>query len=635
MSIPEEHASNINTSAALDEYMYLNASDPSFEGHSINYVLNTIGTLPDYQEGGAYAKEYQRMTQIVENNSEIGNMIVSCQSQCMTTASGGSYNSGTAACAFTSANGNDVYIAFRGTGTGEWVDNGNGLSSPSSPQQDEALEYFNQTVEALGITSGQNFYVTGHSKGGNKAQFCTIMSEYNELIDNCYSFDGQGFSNQFISRYGDTQNFRDAVDKMYAICGKHDYVHVLGNVIIPQDRTTYLEYNGISGIDIAGYHDIYYLFNDHGSLNDSNTTVGQGALARYISALSQSAMNLSPQTQHDVFEGLMGILEYAFNQRLDGMHGQSASPEELVSVITTGLPIILGAVGKQLAKDITSCLIWGSEKVVDFGVELAGHIGDKTDEVLTLAQEGAAHLLYSAFQKGSAVGVVSSAMLYVGATVLNVADDIVFDVLVPAIGAVTKKVLDGVEKLCHFAIDCADFIFTKAIDFTHRFILRPAIGVITGVVNGIISGITSAGGFISSVAGRIKAFYDNRSTGGRYRDFTEEAYQKLIGFVKDVEPSGFWSKVGDWFGDVGLHVKSFCGFSNINNCLNDIDKYHKEMIDKDDVTKNEITSIFDEVKAIDTQDQSKISERRQELTGINSAFDNFIQILAISGVTTG
>ena len=51
-----------------------------------------------------------------------------------------------------------------------------------------------------------NIIVTGHSKGGNKAQYVTINSKYNDLIDKCFSFDGQGMSPEaieaFINRHG-------------------------------------------------------------------------------------------------------------------------------------------------------------------------------------------------------------------------------------------------------------------------------------------------------------------------------------------------------------------------------------------------------------------------------------------------
>ena len=69
-------------------------------------------------------------------------------------------------------------MAYRGTGDGEWPDNGIGMTCASSAQQDSALSYFEEVVEAMEINGGQRLVVTGHSKGGNKAQFVTMESRY-------------------------------------------------------------------------------------------------------------------------------------------------------------------------------------------------------------------------------------------------------------------------------------------------------------------------------------------------------------------------------------------------------------------------------------------------------------------------
>ena len=42
--------------------------------------------------------------------------------------------------------------------------------------------------------------MTGHSKGGNKAKYITLMDD---TVDHCVSFDGQGFSDEFMETYSD------------------------------------------------------------------------------------------------------------------------------------------------------------------------------------------------------------------------------------------------------------------------------------------------------------------------------------------------------------------------------------------------------------------------------------------------
>lgn len=83
-------------------------------------------------------------------------------------------------------------VAFQGTLDGnEWKDNFFGLYETDTECQRKALEY----IENLPYDS---ITVTGHSKGGNKAQYVTILSD---KVDRCVSMDGQGFSAEFLEKY--------------------------------------------------------------------------------------------------------------------------------------------------------------------------------------------------------------------------------------------------------------------------------------------------------------------------------------------------------------------------------------------------------------------------------------------------
>lgn len=91
----------------------------------------------------------------------------------------------------------DIYtektvVAFRGTLDGEeWRDNVEGMLESDTLAQKEALDY----IESI---PGGDIVVVGHSKGGNKAQYVGILSE---KVSKAYSFDGQGFSKEFIDKY--------------------------------------------------------------------------------------------------------------------------------------------------------------------------------------------------------------------------------------------------------------------------------------------------------------------------------------------------------------------------------------------------------------------------------------------------
>lgn len=110
----------------------------------------------------------------------------------------------------------ELIVAFRGTGTAyEWYDDAVGLGTADTVNQIQALEY----IESL---DGESITVTGHSKGGNKAQYVTLLSD---KVDRCVSMDGQGFSGEFVDKYQGEIRARAGKIKNYYVDG--DYVNIL------------------------------------------------------------------------------------------------------------------------------------------------------------------------------------------------------------------------------------------------------------------------------------------------------------------------------------------------------------------------------------------------------------------------
>lgn len=112
-------------------------------------------------------------------------------------------STGDAGCLLVDPVTNEAVIAFKGTGGNEWRDNAEGGSYTDNPrdntittQQQKALDY----VDGLDLSGYDNVTVTGHSKGGNKAKLVALM---NDDIDSCASFDGQGFSDEFMEAHRD------------------------------------------------------------------------------------------------------------------------------------------------------------------------------------------------------------------------------------------------------------------------------------------------------------------------------------------------------------------------------------------------------------------------------------------------
>ena len=95
----------------------------------------------------------------------------------------------------------DVTVIFRGTygDAQEWEDNILNGSRSGSPEMNKSVHYVEKLKEYYG-DAADHLTVSGHSKGGNRAQYVTILTDQ---VDRCLSFDGQGFSSEFLELYAE------------------------------------------------------------------------------------------------------------------------------------------------------------------------------------------------------------------------------------------------------------------------------------------------------------------------------------------------------------------------------------------------------------------------------------------------
>lgn len=98
-----------------------------------------------------------------------------------------------------------------------------------------------------------------------------------------------------------------------------------------------------------------------------------------------------------------------------------------------------------------------------------------------------------------------------------------------------------------------------------------------------------------------------------YRDFSESSKQKLLGLVSEVENEK-WCDFTDWVGDRWYDFESWIGTLNIKRYLNDVNSYHKKVIDKNNASKETITDIFNAVKGVDSSYSSVFENLRDYLT---------------------
>ena len=233
--------SSLNTEEVLllENMMYMEDNAPLSkpqEGQSVEAWLNSIdiSKIDPAKEYGSYmtGQDYISMiNEIKENHPNLMDMRVANTHVDNEPGGGGGYSA-----IFVNENTGDAVVAFRGTAGDEWKDNFTGGGRTDCPdgvstaQQQNALDWYQDQYKELGLEKYE-ITVTGHSKGGNKAKYITIMDD---TIDNCVSFDGQGFSDEFVAKYADRIAERQSYIENHNV--DYDYVNFLLNDV---GETTY------------------------------------------------------------------------------------------------------------------------------------------------------------------------------------------------------------------------------------------------------------------------------------------------------------------------------------------------------------------------------------------------------------
>ena len=117
------------------------------------------------------------------------------------------------------------------------------------------------------------------------------------------------------------------------------------------------------------------------------------------------------------------------------------------------------------------------------------------------------------------------------------------------------------------------------------------------------------------------------------RDFTTKNYDHFLSLIQQISDEQ-WCGLTDWFGDGYYYVKHWLGDLGLYNKTNNLEKYHKELLDKKDTSKSEIKAIFDEVSSIDTDYNADATGRLGECAELLETFHEYVQSLAQIAATS-
>lgn len=200
----------------------------------------------------------------------------------------------------------EAVVVFKGTeGKTEWLDNFAGGNMTDTPCQTNALNTFKDLYQECGL---EDYHVTvsGHSKGGNKAKYIAILAEAG-MVDQCVSFDGQGFSDKFFEKYA------EQIAKNQHLIQNHnvdsDFVNILLNDIgttqyyVGQELGT-----GENGNAFLENHCPNSFFTIDADGNVTMTKGKQSELMRRADGMFNSFLRSLPEEGKDVFLSVMGCL---------------------------------------------------------------------------------------------------------------------------------------------------------------------------------------------------------------------------------------------------------------------------------------------------------------------------------------
>ncbi|MCR5461225.1 MAG: ATP-grasp domain-containing protein [Acetatifactor sp.] len=201
----------------------------------------------------------------------------------------------------------EAVVAFRGTASNEWVDDFVGANQVDSLQQINAMEWYKSVYEKLHL---EDYTVTiiGHSKGGNKAKYITIL---NETPARCVSFDGQGFSDEFIEHYKKKIIRRQGIIENHNI--DFDYVNILMNDV--GKRTYYVGYDyGKFGFAESHSPNTFFDFGENGEykmrVNPNGQRPEMQIMDQFINSMIRSGVSAKEQAETNRLVGI--LVEKAF-----------------------------------------------------------------------------------------------------------------------------------------------------------------------------------------------------------------------------------------------------------------------------------------------------------------------------------
>ncbi len=288
--------------------------DSSQEGITVGEYIDRLETVVNNLDNntevltGTSGAEIKQIYQAVKNNDHLRDVVI--QDVHVDTSGGGGKSA-----LLVDPSSNEAIVAFKGTqGDKEWADNFSGLTTTDTDYQKNALEWY----QSLDLDGYDTITVTGHSKGGNKAKYITLLDD---SVDNCFSFDGQGFSDEFIDKYAGKINKNG--DKILNVSAESDFVNILLNDV---GHNEYYAGNNYGDLGFAENHCPNTILSFDADGNPVLTMVPQDERMIALDHMLNSYIRSADPSQKEAISEMLGqLVVCGFKGDTEGMLGLLAN----------------------------------------------------------------------------------------------------------------------------------------------------------------------------------------------------------------------------------------------------------------------------------------------------------------------
>lgn len=111
------------------------------------------------------------------------------------------------------------------------------------------------------------------------------------------------------------------------------------------------------------------------------------------------------------------------------------------------------------------------------------------------------------------------------------------------------------------------------------------------------------------------------------RDFSEKSREELLGLVKQVEDEQL-CEFTDWLGDGWYGFEAWIGKLDVQKYVDNVNAYHKKVIDKNDTTAKDIETIFKNVNTHSTNYRSRFAALLTDLQAYKQLLNTISDVVA-------